>query len=139
MKAGREHRVPLCNRAVEMLASITSERAATGFVFPGWKAKTGLSNGAMLVLMNKMKFSQYTPHGFRSTFRDWAAEEAHNFQNETVELALAHVVKNQAERAYRRGDQLERRRDLMTAWQTFIDTRYQKNTNNVISLRGTSL
>ena len=139
MKASKEHRVPLCDRALVILTSIQSGHNPSEHVFPGWKHSTGLSNGAMLVLMGKMGYSSATPHGFRSTFRDWAAEEAHNFQNETVELALAHVVKNQAERAYRRGDQLERRRDLMTAWQTFIDTRYQKNTNNVISLRGTSL
>ena len=63
----------------------------------------------------------YARHGFRSTFRDWAAEEAYTFANETIELALAHAIKNKAEAAYRRGDQLERRRELMTAWSEYID------------------
>jgi integrase len=121
MKAGKEHRVPLCDRALDILTSIRSNRRLEGFVFPGWKADAGLSNGAMLALMRKMQFGHYTPHGFRSTFRDWAAEEAHSFQNETIELALAHTIKNKAEAAYRRGDQLERRRELMKAWSQYID------------------
>jgi len=75
----------------------------------------------MLALMRKMKFGHYTPHGFRSTFRDWAADKAHTFQNETIELALAHTIKNQAEAAYRRGDQLERRRELMAAWASYLE------------------
>ena len=121
MKAGREHKVPLCARALAILDSIKSNCNPDEFVFPGWKAGTGLSNGAMLALMRKMQFGHFTPHGFRSTFRDWAAEEAHSFQNETIELALAHTIKNQAEAAYRRGDQLERRRELMKAWNQYID------------------
>ena len=121
MKAGKEHRVPLCERAVEILNSIKSTRDPQEFVFPGWKAGTGLSDGAMLVLLKKMDVGPYTPHGFRSTFRDWAAERAHQFSNETIELALAHTIKNRAERAYRRGDQLERRRDLMAAWNQYIE------------------
>jgi integrase len=120
MKAGREHRVPLCNRAMEILNSMKSNRNPDDFVFSGWKAGTGLSDGAMLALLRKMDVGPYTPHGFRSTFRDWAAEEAHQFSNETVELALAHTIKNKAEAAYRRGDQLERRRDLMAAWSDYI-------------------
>ena len=75
----------------------------------------------MLALMRKMKINPYTPHGFRSSFRDWAADKAHTFQNETIELALAHTIKNQAEAAYRRGDQLERRRDLMSEWSKYIE------------------
>ena len=121
MKASKEHRVPLCDRAVEILNSIKSNRNPDGYVFPGWKAETGLSDGAMLTLLRKMDVGPYTPHGFRSTFRDWAAEEAHEFSNETVELALAHTIKNKAEAAYRRGDQLERRRALMLAWSEYID------------------
>ena len=122
MKAGKEHRVPLCNRVIQILKSIKSNRNLDEFVFAGWKAGTGLSDGAMLILLRKMEVGPYTPHGFRSTFRDWAAEEAHQFSNETVELALAHTIKNQAEAAYRRGDQLERRRELMSAWQKYIET-----------------
>ena len=123
MKAGKEHRVPLCARALDILNSIKSNRNPDEFVFPGWKAGTGLSNGAMLALMRKMKFGHYTPHGFRSTFRDWAADEAHTFQNETIELALAHTIKNQAEAAYRRGDQLDRRRELMGAWNKYVEAK----------------
>jgi len=136
MKAGKEHRVPLCERAVEILASINTKRKPDEFVFPGWKTGTGLSNGAMLTLMNKMKFGQYTPHGFRSTFRDWAAEEAHGFQNETVEIALAHTIKNQAERAYRRGDQLDRRRELMGDWGRYADIDQSKIKGKVVALKG---
>ena len=121
MKASKEHRVPLCDRAVEILNSIKSNRNPDGYVFPGWKAETGLSDGAMLTLLRKMDVGPYTPHGFRSTFRDWAAEEAHEFSNETVELALAHTIKNKAEAAYRRGDQLERRRTLLQTWNNFIE------------------
>ncbi len=120
MKAGKEHRVPLCNRALEILNSIKSNRNPDEPVFPGWKVGAGLSNGAILALMRKMQFGNYTPHGFRSTFRDWASDRAHTFQNETIELALAHSIKNQAEAAYRRGDQLERRRELMTSWGEYI-------------------
>ena len=121
MKAGKEHRVPLCERALEILNSIKSNRNPDEFVFPGWKAGTGLSDGAMLALLKKMDVGPYTPHGFRSTFRDWAADEAHQFSNETVELALAHTIKNKAEAAYRRGDQLERRRELMATWSHYIE------------------
>ena len=121
MKAGKEHRVPICKRALEILNSIKSNRNPDEFVFPGWKTGTGLSDGAMLALLRKMDEGPYTPHGFRSTFRDWAAEEAHQFSNETIELALAHTIKNKAEAAYRRGDQLERRRELMQTWDTFIE------------------
>ena len=121
MKAGKEHRVPLCDRAIQILSSMKSNRNPDEFVFPGWKAGTGLSDGAMLALLRKMDVGPYTPHGFRSTFRDWAAEEAHQFSNETVELALAHTIKNKAEAAYRRGDQLERRRELMQKWGAFIE------------------
>ena len=120
MKAGKEHRVPLCDRAMQILNSMTSNRNPVEFVFPGRKAGTGLSDGAMLALLRKMDVGPYTPHGFRSTFRDWAAEEAHQFSNETIELALAHTIKNKAEAAYRRGDQLERRRELMAAWSKYI-------------------
>jgi len=121
MKAGKEHRVPLCERVVEILVSLHSNQNPADFLFPGWKTGTGLSDGAMLALMRKMDMSQYTPHGFRSSFRDWASEKAYQFSNECVEQALSHSIKNRAEAAYRRGDQLERRRQLMTAWNQYIE------------------
>jgi integrase len=67
-------------------------------------------------------FSGYTPHGLRSTFRDWAAETT-SFANETLELALAHTIANKAEAAYRRQDQLEKRAKLMQLWQQFVESR----------------
>jgi integrase len=121
MKAGKEHRVPLNDRCIEILMNARSNLNSSEFVFSGWKVRTGLSNGAFLALVQKMGFGHCTPHGFRSTFRDWAAEEAHSFQNETVELALAHTIKNQGEAAYRRGDQLDRRRELMKKWFYYIE------------------
>ena len=124
MKVGKEHRVPLCSRAIEILTNITSNRNPEEHVFSGWKQNTGLSNNALLALLKKMGRSDITAHGFRSTFRDWAADEAHTFQNETIELALAHTIKNQAEAAYRRGDQLERRRELMDAWSKYTETQW---------------
>ena len=86
----------------------------------GLRNNKGLSQNAMLALLKQMQRSDITAHGFRSTFRDWAAEEAYQFSNETVELALAHAIKNKAEAAYRRGDQLERRRTLMNEWERYI-------------------
>jgi len=121
MKTGKEHRVPLCLRAINILNGFKSNRDPEDFVFIGGKIGKGLSDGAMLVLLKKMNIGTYTPHGFRSTFRDWAAEEAHQFSNETVELALSHTIKNKAEAAYRRGDQLERRRELMNEWNKYIE------------------
>ncbi len=126
MKAGREHRVPLSSRAIEIIESIKSNRNADEHVFKGWKHNTGLSNGAFLALIKKMKITDVTPHGFRSTFRDWASEEALQVPNETIELALAHTIKNKTEAAYRRGDQLERRRQLMALWEQFINSKIAK-------------
>ena len=125
MKAAKEHRVPLCDRTLAILNGIKSNHNPDNFVFPGWKAGTGLSNGTMLALMKKMKLGHYTPQRCRSTFRNWAEDEAHTFQNETIELALTHMIKNQAEAAYRWGDQLERRRELMTAWIDYTELNFQ--------------
>ena len=122
MKTGSEHRVPLCARTIEILNFVNSNRDPSNFIFSGWKKNTGLSNGAFLALIKKMGRSDITAHGFRSCFRDWAAEEAYQFSNETVELALAHKIKSAAEAAYRRGDQLQRRRELMQSWNDYIET-----------------
>lgn len=123
MKAGREHRVPLCSSAIEIL-KVLKAKAQNEFVFPSHSIEkdTHMSLGSCLVAMKRMTgFEGYTPHGLRSTFRDWAAETT-NFANETLELALAHTIKNKAEAAYRRQDQLEKRAKLMQQWQTYIDT-----------------
>mgnify|MGYP006203830667 CR=1 FL=1 len=124
MKAGREHRVPLCTRAIEILGLLKA-KAQNDFVFPSHSGQKDIhmSLGSCLVAMKRMTgFEGYTPHGLRSTFRDWAAETT-GFANETLELALAHAIQNKAEAAYRRQDQLEKRAKLMQQWQTFIETK----------------
>jgi integrase len=73
-----------------------------------------------------MHITNVTPHGFRSTFRDWASEEAFQFSGETVELAIGHTIKNKTEAAYRRGDQLERRRELMALWEEYIKSNMKR-------------
>jgi len=120
MKAGKEHRIPLNTRAMEILEHLKTIRV-NSYLFPSTLHKEGcLSNMALLSMMRKMdKYSDYVPHGFRSTFRDWAAETT-DYSNETVELALAHTIKNKAEAAYRRQDQLEKRALLMTDWERYI-------------------
>jgi integrase len=94
------------------------------FVFPGHSITKNphLSSGAFLAVMKRCgEFSSYTPHGLRSTFRDWASETT-QFSNETLELALAHTIKNKAEAAYRRQDQLEKRSRLMQQWQRHVES-----------------
>lgn len=121
MKAGKEHRVPLNTRAMEILGQLKEIRV-NSYLFPSTLHKDcPVSNMALLSMMRKMsKYSEYVPHGFRSTFRDWAAEIT-DYSNETVELALAHTIKNMAEAAYRRQDQLEKRAFLMGEWGNFIE------------------
>jgi len=122
MKAKREHRVPLCRRAVEILTQL-QDTMTSNYIFPGHslRAPKPLSSAAMLELMRGMHgYKTLVPHGFRSTFRDWAAETT-AFQNETVELALAHTIKNKADAAYRRGDMLDKRHKLMEAWARYIN------------------
>ncbi|MFM9974216.1 MAG: tyrosine-type recombinase/integrase [Beijerinckiaceae bacterium] len=118
MKAGRQHRVPLSPAALSLLKQHSAARTGD-YVFPGLKAGRPLSNMAMEMQLRRMKLSHYTVHGFRSSFRDWAGETT-VFPREIAEQALAHVVGDQTERAYRRGDALERRRELMNAWATFL-------------------
>lgn len=120
MKSGKEHRVPLNNRAIEILGQLQEIRV-NSYLFPSTLHKEGcLSNMALLSMMRKMpKYSDYVPHGFRSTFRDWAAEIT-DYPNETIELALAHSIKNKAEAAYRRLDQIEKRKKLMADWNNYI-------------------
>jgi integrase len=122
MKAGREHRVPLASRAVAILTDLAkvAKPEPGGWVFPGDSEDGSLSNNAMLALLDRMKFSHVTVHGFRSSFRDWASETT-AFPHEVVEMALAHTIENKAEAAYRRGDLFEKRRQLMTAWAEFCE------------------
>jgi integrase len=125
MKAHRQHRVPLSDEAAAALERMKAlEKADDGFVFPGSGASTGLSNMALTMLLRKMKRSDLTVHGFRSTFRDWAAEVT-THPNEMVEMALAHTVGNKVEAAYRRGDMFARRRGLMNDWATYCTSPLQ--------------
>jgi integrase len=122
MKSGKEHRGPLSKRAVEILQTMMASKQ-NEYIFPGHSVakNSHMSTGTCRIVMKRMEnFSQYTPHGLRSTFRDWAAETT-NFANEPLELALAHTIPNKAEAAYRRQDQLEKRAKLMQHWQNFIE------------------
>ncbi|MEZ5789908.1 MAG: site-specific integrase [Nitratireductor sp.] len=118
MKAGREHRVPLTARALAILQQLSQTRLSD-YVFPGLRPGRPLSGMAMAMLMRRMKEDQYTVHGFRSSFRDWAGEET-SFPREIAEAALAHTIGDATERAYRRGDALEKRRKLMQAWDEYL-------------------
>jgi len=118
MKGGVEHRVPLSTRAMAALARVTPSPVPDEFVFADPGDGKPLSNMAMRALMKRMKFDRFAVHGFRSTFRDWAGELT-DFPWEVVEAALAHKVGTDVHRAYRRGDALEKRRNLMAAWGDF--------------------
>jgi integrase len=108
MKAGREHRVPLSAAAVAILEQMQEVREGD-FVFPGGKRGKPLSNMAMLAVLKRIDRGDLTNHGFRSSFRDWAAERT-NFPREVAEMALAHTVGDKVEAAYRRGDLFQKRR-----------------------------
>ena len=113
MKAGREHRVPLTARAAE-IAKQFADAATSEWLFPGVKPKRPISNGTMAKALRQAG-GEGTVHGLRSAFRDWVNEET-NFPGDLAEAALAHIVGDETERAYRRGDALEKRRKLMEAW-----------------------
>jgi integrase len=106
------------------------------FVFPGARAGRPLSNMALLKLLDRMNRSDLTVHGFRSTFRDWAAERT-NFPREVAEHALAHSLPDKVEAAYRRGDLFDKRRKLMDAWGDFVGR--QATFGRVVSLVANSL
>jgi integrase len=118
MKAEREHRVPLSAHALKILNDMAAVRR-NDYAFPS--TKKGLSNMAMLAVLKRMDRTDITVHGFRSTFRDWAAEST-AYPGEVVEMALAHAIKNQVEAAYRRGDLLEKRSRLMEDWARYCTT-----------------
>ncbi len=116
MKAGREHRIPLAEPALALLRRLSALRM-NEFVFPG-RSRGRLSNMALLMALRRLNRDDLTAHGFRSTFRDWASEET-DFHPDVAEMALAHTVSDKVEAAYRRGDLLKKRRDLMGAWAEF--------------------
>ena len=120
MKAKKEHRVPLGLKALCILREAEMLSAGSDFVFPGTKVGRPLSNMVFTMILRRMRMAaQATPHGFRSTFRDWASEET-STANEVCEMALAHIVSNKVEAAYRRGDLFEKRRELMKQWEIFL-------------------
>jgi integrase len=114
MKAGREHRVPLSAPALAILKPLRDARQGEA-IFPGYDPDKPLSGMAMTMILRRMKREDITVHGFRSAFRDWTAE-CTEVSNEVCEAALAHVINNKAEAAYRRGDLFEKRRKLMDEW-----------------------
>ncbi|MCA8503725.1 integrase arm-type DNA-binding domain-containing protein [Burkholderia multivorans] len=124
MKAKRPHRVPLSSSAMALLNTISASEH--GPLFEGVRARRPLSNMAMLKVLERMGRLQLTVHGFRSTFRDWAAE-CTPYPNEVVEMALAHTIRDKTEAAYRRGDLFEKRRKLMQTWADYIE-QHQSNT-----------
>jgi integrase len=130
MKAGREHRVPLSRRALKVVKAMHDARNGD-FVFPGQKPGKPLSVMALEMVLRRMKIKDVTVHGFRSAFRDWAAERT-NIPNEVCEAALAHVIENKAEAAYRRGDLFDKRRKLMEAWAAYCAT---SKAGNVVAFR----
>jgi integrase len=117
MKAGRDHRLPLAKRSQLILAEMQEIRTGE-FVFPGGVHDRPLSSMAFLMLLRRLERNDITAHGFRSTFRDWAAERT-DFPSEVVEMALAHTISNKVEAAYRRGDLFDKRRQLAEAWAAF--------------------
>lgn len=124
MKAGRQHRVPLSSGAFHLLETIKKEGSAR-YLFPGQKKDKPLSSMAFSMVLRRMEMD-ITAHGFRSTFRDWVSETT-DYSNEAAEMALAHTIKNVAEAAYRRGDMLEKRRDLMEDWSNFATSQIIKS------------
>jgi integrase len=120
MKGGREHRVPLTDAAVALLKSLPREDGSD-FIFVGGKEGSHLSNMALLELMRGMR-KGFVVHGLRSSFKSWASERT-SYPNELSEMALAHVIKDKVERAYRRGDLLDRRRPMMDDWAKFLMTK----------------
>lgn len=120
MKAKKEHRVPLQEKAIQLLRK-QKELFPNGYVFPGMKEGKPLSDMSLTAVLRRMEQNEITIHGFRSSFRDWAAEST-AYPNEMVEMALAHTIGNKVEAAYRRGDLFDKRRRMMQDWSNFCDT-----------------
>jgi integrase len=128
MKAGRGHRVPLSKRAIEIVGGLSN----CDYLFAG-RDGGPLSNMAMLKMLERMGRDDVTVHGFRSTFRDWAAETT-AYPNHVVEMALAHSVSDKVEAAYRRGDLFLKRRRLMEDWARYCGRAVMRSAN-VVAIR----
>lgn len=133
MKTGREHRVPLPPRALEILGLLAQIKGRAGdLVFPGQKRGTPLSDMTMTALLRRLNVNA-TAHGFRSSFRDWAGDHT-TFPREVAEAALAHAVGDATEAAYRRSDALEKRRALMAAWDQYLTGRNASMDGGAVSV-----
>jgi len=132
MKAGKEHRVPLSDRAMTILNELHQARVS-GVVFPGFKRGEPLSDMALTAVLRRAN-ADVTAHGFRSAFRDWAGDQT-SFPRDVVEGALAHAIENKTEAAYRRSDALEKRRKLMAAWDAYCTSTPKEGRGNVTPLR----
>ena len=119
MKAGQPHRVPLCNRALALLAQARTIADGGGLVFPSPTGRV-LGDATLSKLLRELGIDA-VPHGFRSSFRDWASEST-DAPRAVMEAALAHTVRDKAEAAYARSDLFERRRALMEQWETYLST-----------------
>lgn len=132
MKAHRDHTVPLTDDAINLLKALPRLEGSP-YVFPAARGGA-LSDMAISAVCRRMKVDA-VPHGFRSSFRDWAAENT-NFPREVAEMALAHIIESKVEAAYRRGDLFEKRRRLMGGWAAFCNTVQTEKTASVASIRG---
>jgi integrase len=131
MKSGREHRVPLCDRAIELLGIDLIPGDDTDFLFPGQIRRKPFSPGAIAAALKLLEPSA-SVHGMRSSFRDWCGDRT-SYARELAEAALAHATGSAVEQAYRRGDALEKRRKLMEDWGRFLEP--QTSVNNIVNLR----
>jgi integrase len=137
MKARKEHRVPLSDRMIKILKALPREAGADGIIFISSKAGAPLAKNTLSKLVSKMMGIDTTVHGFRSSFRTWAAEST-AFPREVIEAALAHATGNAVELAYQRSDVLEKRRQLMEKWSAFVATPRRK-TGTVTPIRKAGL
>ena len=136
VKSGREYRTPLSPPALAVIGAMQEERTTereTDFVFPGGKRDRPLSNTALMAVVKRLGRGDITVHGFRSTFRDWAAERT-NYPREVAEMALGHAVSDKVEAAYRRSDLFEKRRRLMNEWSRFCHS--GAKAGQVVAIRG---
>jgi integrase len=135
MKEEREHRVPLCSRALEVidLAKQAAGHRQSQYVFPGAKPRRPLSDMSLTMALRRVNDRGFTVHGFRSSFRDWAGDET-EFARELAEAALSHKVGDDTELAYRRSDALSRRRKLMDQWAFFVNSQDQFTSAQMIAV-----
>ena len=125
MKTGSPHNVPLSIQALEILKKARELQTDNDLIFPSPVNNAALSSNALLHALQKRLKIDATIHGMRSSFKDWASETT-NYSNEVSEMALAHIVSNKVEGAYRRGDLLEKRRWLMQDWSNFVSSSEEK-------------